>query len=144
MGTRLYAQTDERNINPVIDYSRTPQQYTIGNITVDGVKSYDDYILIGLSGLSKGQKIMLPGEEITNAIKRYWRNGLFSNVAIRVDSIIADSAYLHITLDIGKRHDGHVLAELCLWVYVCFVGNHFILEVKGVKRSYRGLQPLRS
>lgn len=49
MGTRLYAQTDERNINPVIDYSRTPQQYTIGNITVDGVKSYDDYILIGLS-----------------------------------------------------------------------------------------------
>lgn len=37
------------------------------------------------------------------------------------DAIVA---YLHITLDIGKRHNGHVLAELCLWVYVCFVGNH--------------------
>ena len=57
------------------------------------------------------------------------------------DAIVA---YLHITLDIGKRHNSHVLAELCLWVYVCFVGNHFILEVKGVIRSYRGLQPLRS
>jgi outer membrane protein insertion porin family len=100
---RLFAQTEERVVNPVIDYTRTPQQYVIGGITVDGVKSYDDYILIGLSGLSKGQKIMLPGEEITNAIRRYWKNGLFNNVAIRVDSLVADSAYLHITLAARPR-----------------------------------------
>ena len=102
-GVRLFAQTEERVVNPVIDYSRTPQQYVIGGITVEGVKSYDDYILIGLSGLTKGQKIMLPGEEITNAIRRYWKNGLFNNVAIRVDSLVADSAYLHITLAARPR-----------------------------------------
>ena len=102
-GVRLFAQTEERIVNPVIDYSRTPQQYTIADITVEGVKTYDDYVLIGLSGLSKGQRINLPGEEITKAIRRYWKNGLFSNVAIRVDSLIADSAYLHITLAARPR-----------------------------------------
>lgn len=88
----------QREIAPEIDYSRTPRQYYIGRITVDGVKNYDERLLIGLSGLAEGQKIEIPSEEITNAVKRYWRNGLFSNVAIRVDSLIGDSAYLHIQL----------------------------------------------
>ena len=92
------SQTVQREVAPDIDYSRTPRQYYIGKITVDGVKNYDDYLLIGLSGLTEGQKIEIPGEEITKAVKRYWRNGLFSNVAISVDSLVGDSAYLHIQL----------------------------------------------
>ncbi len=94
----LLSQVGHREIAPDIDYSRTPRQYYIGQITIDGVKNYDDNLLIGLSGLSKGQKIEIPGDEITKAVKRYWRNGLFSNVAISVDSLIGDSAYLHIQL----------------------------------------------
>ena len=91
-------QVTPREINPVIDYTRTPRRYYIGGITVDGVKNFDDYLLIGLSGLTVGEPITLPGEEITKAVKRYWKNGLFSNVEIRVDSLVADSAYLHIQL----------------------------------------------
>ena len=102
-GANLHAQNLERVVNPVIDYARTPQQYYIGGITVDGVKSYDDYVLIGLSGLAKGQRINIPGEEISQAIRRYWKNGLFSNASIRVDSLVADSAYLHITLTARPR-----------------------------------------
>lgn len=94
----LFSQVVQREIAPEIDYSRTPRQYYIGRITVDGVKNYDERLLIGLSGLAEGQKIEIPSEEITNAVKRYWRNGLFSNVAIKVDSLIGDSAYLHIQL----------------------------------------------
>ncbi len=101
-GARLCAQ-EERQVNPVIDYSRTPQKYVIGDITVEGVTAYDNFVLIGLSGLSKGQRITIPGEEITQAIRRYWRNGLFSNVAISVDSIVADSAFLHIKLAARPR-----------------------------------------
>ncbi|MBQ0018957.1 MAG: outer membrane protein assembly factor BamA [Bacteroidales bacterium] len=88
----------ETQVKPVVDYSRTPKKYVIGGITVGGISNYDDYLLIGLSGLSVGQRISIPGEEITKAIRRYWRNGLFSNVQIRVDSIVVDSAYLHIEL----------------------------------------------
>ena len=94
----LLSQNTQREVAPDIDYSRTPRQYYIGQITIDGVKNYDDYLLIGLSGLAKGQKIEIPGEEITKAVKRYWRNGLFSNVAISVDSLVGDSCYLHIQL----------------------------------------------
>ncbi|MCR5819632.1 MAG: outer membrane protein assembly factor BamA [Bacteroidaceae bacterium] len=96
------AQT-ERIIAPNIDYSRTPRQYTIGGISIEGVQNYEDYVIIGLSGLSKGQKITIPGEEITKAIKRYWKNGLFSNVSISVDSLVADSAFLHIKLAMRPR-----------------------------------------
>ena len=94
----MWAQVADKVVSPVIDYGRTPREYILGGITVDGVKNYDDYLLIGLSGLQIGSKITIPGEEITKAIKRYWRHGLFSNVAISVDSIVQDSAYLHIQL----------------------------------------------
>ena len=58
---------------PVILYSGTPKKYEIADIKVEGVKNYEDYVLIGLSGLSVGQTITVPGDEITGAIKRYWR-----------------------------------------------------------------------
>ena len=82
---------------PSVLYS-APKRYEIAGITVSGIDNYEDYVLIGLSGLSVGQVITVPGDEITKAIKRYWKNGLFSDVAIGVDSIINDSAYLYIKL----------------------------------------------
>ena len=60
----------KRVINPTIDYSRSPQRYYIGGITVSGVDNYDEYLLVGLSGLSVGQAIDIPGEEISMAVKR--------------------------------------------------------------------------
>ncbi|MBQ8052034.1 MAG: BamA/TamA family outer membrane protein [Bacteroidaceae bacterium] len=94
----LLAQGLGKEIKPTIDYGRTPRDYILGGITVSGASNYDDYLLIGLSGLQVGERVTIPGEQITKAIRRYWRNGLFSNVAIEVDSIVRDSAYLHIQL----------------------------------------------
>ncbi|MBO6125514.1 MAG: outer membrane protein assembly factor BamA [Bacteroidaceae bacterium] len=91
-------QVGQREIKPVIDYSRSPRTYYIANIAIDGIKNYDEYLLLGLSGLNVGQSITIPGEEISNVVKRYWRNGLFSSVAISVDSLVNDSVYLHIQL----------------------------------------------
>ena len=48
-------------------------------------------VLAGLSGLSVGQMIDVPGSQITEAVKRYWRNGLFSKVSITADSIVGSS-----------------------------------------------------
>lgn len=83
---------------PVILYSGTPRSYEIGGINVTGVKNYEDYVLIGLSGLSVGQTIKVPGDDITNAAKRYWHHGLFSNVSISADSIVGSRIYLNIEL----------------------------------------------
>lgn len=90
-------------VKPNIEYSRNPQTYVIGGLAVEGVKNYDDYLLISLAGLSVGQQVTIPGEEITQAIKRYWRHGLFSNVAIEVDSLVGEKAYLRIKLEQRPR-----------------------------------------
>ena len=90
--------TVEENNSPVITYSTTPKKYEIGGIKVEGVKNYEDYVLIGLSGLSVGQTITVPGDEITTAIKHYWRHGLFSDVKIEAEKIVGNKIYLKIIL----------------------------------------------
>ena len=55
-GIAQEANTDEDS-KPVILYSGTPKQYEIADIKVEGVKNYEDYVLIGISGLSVGQTI---------------------------------------------------------------------------------------
>ena len=55
---------------PLILYSGTPQKYEIGGIRVTGGEGYEDYVLIGLSGLSVGQTITVPGDEVTLAAIR--------------------------------------------------------------------------
>lgn len=84
--------------NPSFSYEGVPRSCVIGGINVEGVKGYEDFVLIGLSGLEVGQTISLPGTEISEAVKRYWKNGLFSDVAISADSLIDDKIYLTIHL----------------------------------------------
>ena len=50
-----------------------------------------------------GQEITVPGNDITDAVKRYWRHGLFSSVSISADSIVADKLYLHVSLALRPR-----------------------------------------
>ncbi|MBR1415146.1 MAG: outer membrane protein assembly factor BamA [Prevotella sp.] len=90
-------------VNPDISYAGTPRQVEIGGLSVKGVTDYEDYVLINLSGLSVGQKIDLPGQEITEAVKRYWKHGLFSKVSITADSIVDSKVYLCINLALCPR-----------------------------------------
>lgn len=87
---------------PKIVYGQS-HKYEIGGIAVDGVKNYEDYILIGLSGLTVGETISMPGDDITEAVKRYWRHGLFSSVRIEADSIKDNKVYLKIKLAMRPR-----------------------------------------
>ena len=79
-------------------YNGTPKKYEIADIKVSGVKNYEDYVLIGISGLAVGQTITVPGDDITSAVKRYWRHGLFSDVKITADKIVDNKIYLSIQL----------------------------------------------
>ena len=90
-------------VNPDISYAGTPRQLEIGGLAVKGVEGYEDYVLTGLSGLSVGQTISLPGTEITEAVKRYWKHGLFSKVTITADSIVGQKVYLCIHLATRPR-----------------------------------------
>ena len=93
----------DKIVSPDISYAGTPRSCEIGGIAVEGVEGYEDYVLTGLSGLSVGQQIEVPGSEITEAVKRYWRNGLFSKVSITADSIVGRKVYLCIHLGMRPR-----------------------------------------
>ncbi len=83
---------------PVINYSMTPKRYKIADIKVTGVKNYDDFVLIGFSGLSVGDVVNVPGDEITAAVKRFWKHGLFSDVKILATKIEGDEVWLEFRL----------------------------------------------
>ncbi len=82
------------------DFSyETPRTYEIEEITVSGKNNYDDFVLIGYSGLKKGERIMIPGDDITNVIRRFWNQGLFSNIKVEVVSIRGNKVWININLD---------------------------------------------
>ncbi|HCO67301.1 MAG TPA: outer membrane protein assembly factor BamA, partial [Dysgonomonas sp.] len=85
---------------PVITYTPTPQKYTIADITVSGLKNsmYEDYTIIGFSGLSVGDAIEIPGSEIPNTMKRFWRLGLFSDIKIEATKVQDGKIWLNIAL----------------------------------------------
>jgi outer membrane protein insertion porin family len=85
-----------------LDYS-APKQYEIGGITVTGTKYLDKKVLVLLSGLTIGEKIQVPGEGITEAVKKLWDQGLFSDVAIYLDKIDGDRIFLEIALQERPR-----------------------------------------
>lgn len=97
------AIAQEKIVNPTISYAGTPRVCEIGGIAVKGVKEYEDYVLAGLSGLEVGQQLHIPGNEITEAVKRYWKHGLFSQVSITADSIVGSKIYLCIHLSLRAR-----------------------------------------
>ena len=99
----LNAAAQGKIVYPDISYAGTPKTLVLGGINVSGIEGYEDYMLAGISGLSVGQEIMVPGNEITDAVKRYWRHGLFSDVKISADSIVGDKIYLHVSLAMRPR-----------------------------------------
>lgn len=84
--------------NPDIIYSPLPRSYEIAGIKVEGINHVDDYVIIANSGLSVGERVEVPGDAITNATKRLWRQGLYSRVNITADKMLGDKVWLTIHL----------------------------------------------
>jgi outer membrane protein insertion porin family len=80
-----------------------PVEYIVGGIKISGVKYLDEKALIKISGLSKGDRIQIPGEEIKKIIEKYWEQGLFSDVEIKSEKTVGDSIYLDIYLQERPR-----------------------------------------
>ena len=80
-----------------IDYAQ-PKDYTIANIVVTGVEFTDINTIKLFSGLQIGDKITVPGDDISNAIRNLWRQQLFADVAIYAGEIRGDDIYLVIDL----------------------------------------------
>ncbi len=89
-------------MSPTINYTATPKKYTIEHISVSGLEGtmYEeqDFVMVNFSGLSVGQEILIPGEEITYAVERFWKQGLFADIKILVEKFEGDKVWLEIRL----------------------------------------------
>src|ERR1035437_4295976 len=60
--------------------STKPVEYEIGGVTISGSGSIDQSVLLSISGLIVGDKIKIPGDAISNAVKNLWKEGFFDDV----------------------------------------------------------------
>lgn len=97
-----FAQDDLKTQLKTIDYAQ-PKEYEIGGVTISGVQYLDQNVLLYLTGLEIGNKITIPGDDITKAIKKLWEQGLFSDVKISLVKVINDKAFLDIYLEERPR-----------------------------------------
>jgi outer membrane protein insertion porin family len=81
----------------VIDYDK-PQEYEIGGVTVTGVEYLDKNVLIMVTGLNVGTRVMVPGIAISDAIRKLWDQGLFESVSIIATDIQADKIFFELRL----------------------------------------------
>lgn len=99
--------TDSVITSPAINYTATPKKYTIEDIKVTGIEGtmYEEqpFVMVSFSGLSVGQVIQIPGEDITQAAKRFWKQGLFGDIKILVDKIQGDKVWLELRLTSRPR-----------------------------------------
>jgi outer membrane protein insertion porin family len=75
-----------------------PTEYTIGGIEVRGINILDKNAMISISGLKVGDKIKIPGDAISNAIRRIWKYGLVGDITIEVDRIEGSNVFIGIVL----------------------------------------------
>jgi len=85
-----------------INYER-PIDYLIGDIEVEGIKYLDKNVIIMLSQLEVGERVKIPGEKITKAIRKLWDQGLFDNISITATKFEAGKVYLKIYLQERPR-----------------------------------------
>lgn len=89
-------QTQTAN-EPALNYT-SPQEYTIAGIEVTGLNVLDKNAMVSLTGLKIGDKIKIPGDGISGAIRKLWKHGLVGDVTISVQKIEGSNVYLSIIL----------------------------------------------
>lgn len=82
-----------------VDYNN-PKKYIIGGIEVKGIKYLSKEQIISVTGLSVGEEITIPSDEVSAIVKRVWAQRYFSDVAFCIDSLSAnkDTAFLAFNL----------------------------------------------
>ena len=93
-----FTQTDPLTIGGLNFNYAAPVEYEIGPIRIVGADNYDHQGIKLIAGLKQGQKITLPSDQLSKAIRKLWEEGLFSNISIYAEKEVAGIIYLVIEL----------------------------------------------
>ncbi len=75
------------------------KKYILADVDVTGKISYNKQTVVTFAGLQKGQDVTIPGEEISNAIKKLGKLGLFSDIDFYVNRVEGDSIYIELNIN---------------------------------------------
>jgi outer membrane protein insertion porin family len=82
--------------------ARVPKEYTIRSVKVTGITTLDTAIVLSISGLQPGDKVMIPGSDVfSKAIANLWRQRFFSNVQIYITAMEGD--FIDLELNVQER-----------------------------------------
>ena len=74
------------------------KKYILADVAIVGEISFNAQTVVTFSGLQKGQQITIPGEEISTAIKKLGKLGLFDEISFYVNRVENDSIYLDLNI----------------------------------------------
>ena len=86
----------------LVDYSDA-KEYEIGEVTIVGANYSDENAIRVVSGLKKGKKISIPGDDISAAMRALWRQKLFTDIQIVQEKVIGDVVFLRVELEERPR-----------------------------------------
>ena len=81
---------------PMLDYEH-PKQYIINKVKVSGIKCLDPEVVASMSGLTKGDTIMIPSDYLSSTLKTMWNQRIYSDVQILTEPV-GDSVNIEIVL----------------------------------------------
>jgi outer membrane protein insertion porin family len=87
----LNGQAQDNNFQP-------GKKYTLGEVSVKGNTNFNRQTIVTYSGLKSGDEITIPGEKISEAIKKLWKSNLFSDIDIYLLRVEGNTAFLEIRL----------------------------------------------
>ncbi|WP_018675245.1 outer membrane protein assembly factor BamA [Riemerella columbina] len=99
----LYGQTIPEGNKPsteaTTNMNATEGTYILKGIVIDGAKKYSAEQVLRFTGLRKGETIEVPGQKISEAIKKLWNSQYFSEVEVYVQSIEGQNIVLKFLLE---------------------------------------------
>lgn len=90
MGGYVQAQTDD---------FKKGRTYVIDSILVSGLQTFNAQTVISYSGLRKGQKIALPGEDVSSVINKLWGLELFSDINFYVTKVEGNNISIELEIE---------------------------------------------
>jgi outer membrane protein insertion porin family len=91
-----------------VDYA-APLNYRIAGITVAGAQYTDVQAIKLFSGLQEGDEVTIPGDAITDAIRKLWKQKLFTDIGIYAAEFRGNDVYLVISLKESPRMTKYVI-----------------------------------
>lgn len=87
-----------------IDYNN-PKEYVVGGVEIEGLKYLSKAQVVSVLGLREGQKVTVPGADLSAALKRIWLQGAVSDISLVIDSlsVARDTAFFKLVLQERPR-----------------------------------------